>query len=60
MFLSSICTCTVIFDGCDNGPSTNDIKRQVRGTTLSQIVIVNLNKKVNTSQEKFLKMVKIK
>ena len=48
------------FDGCDNGPSTEDIKGQVRGTTLSQIVIVNLNKKVNTSQEKFLKMVKIK
>ena len=29
-------------------------------TKLSQIVIVNLNKKVNTSQKKFLKMVKTK
>ena len=36
-------------------PSTKDIKHQVREAKLSQIVTVDVNKKVNTSQEKFLK-----
>ena len=36
-------------------PSTKDIKHQVREAKLSQIVTVDVHKKVNTSQEKFLK-----
>ena len=53
--LAAFGPCIVIFDGYDNGPRTKDIKHHVRGAKLSQIVIVDLNKKVNISQEKFLK-----
>ena len=52
--LERFCPCTVIFDGYDNEPSTKDIKHQVRGAKLSQIVTVDLRKKVSTLQEKFL------
>ena len=47
--LETCCPCTVIFYGYDNEPSTKDIKHQVRGAKLSQIVTVDLSKKVSTS-----------
>ena len=53
--LATLSPCTVIFNSYDNRPSTKDIKHQVRGAKLSQIVSVDLSKKVSTSQEKFLK-----
>ena len=53
--LAAFGPCTVIFDSYDNGPSTKYIQHQVRGAKLSQIVTVDLNKKVNRSQEKFVK-----
>ena len=58
--LATLRPCTVIFDSYDNRPSTKDIKHQVRGAKPSQIVSVDLSKKVSTSQENFLKMVKTK
>ena len=51
--LAAFGPCTVILYGYDNGPSTKDTK-------LSQVIAVDLNKKVNTSQEKFIKNVKNK
>ena len=53
--LAAFGPCTVIFDSYENGPSTKDILHQVRGAKLSQIVTVDLNKKVNRLQEKFVK-----
>ena len=47
--------CTVIFDGYNNGPNTRDIKHQVWGAKLSQIVTVDLSKKVSASQKKFVR-----
>ena len=55
MLLAVFRLCTVTFDGYNNESSTKDIKNQVRGGKLSQIVTIDLNKKPNTSQEKFLK-----
>ena len=42
-------------DGYSKGTSTKDHKHQVRGSRLSQTVTVTLNKKVEVSQETFLK-----
>jgi hypothetical protein len=47
--------CTVVFDGYYNGPRTIDHKHQVQGSRLSQRVTVTLNKKVEVSQDIFLK-----
>lgn len=51
--LAAFVPCTVILYGYDNGPST-------KYTKLSQVIAVDLNKKVNTWQEKFIKNVKNK
>ena len=53
--LAAFRLCTVTFDGYNNESSTKDIKNQVRGGKLSQIVTIDLNEKPNISQEKFLK-----
>ena len=53
--LARFVPCTVIFDGYDNGPNTKDIKHQVWGAKLSQIVTVDLSKKVSASQKKFVR-----
>ena len=53
--LAAFGRCTVIFDDYNSGPSTKDIKYQVREAKLPQIVRVDLNKEKNISQEKFLK-----
>ena len=53
--LAAFGPCNVLFDGYDYGSSTKDIKDQVWGAKLSQVVTVDLRKKVSTPQEKFLR-----
>ena len=53
--LANFGPCIIIFDGFNNGPSTKDLKHQSRGSKLSQTVTVDLHRKVETKQAKFLK-----
>ena len=45
--------CLYIID-FNNGPNTKDLKNQLQGSKLSQTLVVDLNKKVDIIQEKFL------